>query len=482
MDKKGRKILHKTLAGFLVSVMLGTTAVPAAAAEETAGTGAVVYESESENELDGEVTEGEEPSEEVQEETPIQSEQAEIGADDNDDWDDDRDDVTEIILNRSSLNFTKKGQTAKLIATLVSDGDDDDDDIDWESSNERVARVSDDGLVTAVNNGTATIWAKEDDVRASCKVTVNGIKPDQVTNVSVKSWGATAVKISWTPIYNADGYHVYRATSKNGTYRQVARLLGSDVSSFINRSLTTGRTYYYKVRAFEDGICGAYSTIKTGKAVPKQVKISKVQSWGYNGLKITWGKVAGADGYRLYRATSPNGKFTYVTQINSGSTCSYVNSKLTTGQKYYYKMRAFKKYAGSYHFGAMSAVTGNVAPKLKQAVITKVVPGYEKVTLSWNKVNGAIGYQIYYREADDDDWDYVKELRGTTYTHRDDDLGDDVYYYKVRAIRYENGKKQYGTFSEPKRVRVPDYDDDRWDDDDDRWDDDDDRWDDDWDD
>lgn len=28
MDKKGRKILHKTLAGFLVSVMLGTTAVP----------------------------------------------------------------------------------------------------------------------------------------------------------------------------------------------------------------------------------------------------------------------------------------------------------------------------------------------------------------------------------------------------------------------------------------------------------------------
>lgn len=338
MDKKGRKILHKTLAGFLVSVMLGTTAVPAAAAEETAGTGAVVYESESENELDGEVTEGEEPSEEVQEEIPIQSEQAEIGADDNDDWDDDRDDVTEITLNRSTLNFTKKGQTAKLIATLVSDGDDDDDDIDWESSNERVARVSDDGLVTAVNNGTATIWAKEDDVRASCKVTVNGVKPDQVTNVSVKTWGATAVKISWTPIYNADGYHVYRATSKNGTYRQVARLLGSDVSSFINRSLTTGRTYYYKVRAFEDGICGAYSTIKTGKAVPKQVKISKVQSWGYNGLKITWGKVAGADGYRLYRAASPNGEFTYVTQINSGSTCSYVNSKLTTGQKYYYKM------------------------------------------------------------------------------------------------------------------------------------------------
>lgn len=470
MDKKGRKILHKTLAGFLVSVMLGTTAVPAAAAEETAGTGAVVYESESENELDGEVTEGEEPSEEVQEEIPIQSEQAEIGADDNDDWDDDRDDVTEIILNRSTLNFTKKGQTAKLIATLVSDGDD--DDIDWESSNERVARVSDDGLVTAVNNGTATIWAKEDDVRASCKVTVNGVKPDQVTNVSVKTWGATAVKISWTPIYNADGYHVYRATSKNGTYRQVARLLGSDVSSFINRSLTTGRTYYYKVRAFEDGICGAYSTIKTGKAVPKQVKISKVQSWGYNGLKITWGKVAGADGYRLYRATSPNGKFTYVTQINSGSTCSYVNTKLTTGQKYYYKMRAFKKYAGSYHFGAMSAVTGNVAPKLKQAVITKAVPGYEKVTLSWNKVNGAIGYQIYYREADDDDWDYVKELRGTTYTHRDDDLDDDVYYYKVRAIRYDNGKKQFGTFSEPKRVRVPDYDDDHWDDDDDRWDDD----------
>ena len=44
MDKKGRKILHKTLAGFLVSVMLGTSTVPAAAAVVTVRPSAVVIE------------------------------------------------------------------------------------------------------------------------------------------------------------------------------------------------------------------------------------------------------------------------------------------------------------------------------------------------------------------------------------------------------------------------------------------------------
>ena len=75
---------------------------------------------------------------------------------------------------------------------------------------------------------------------------------------------------------------------------------------------------------------------------PGQVKSLKVTVKNYNSLKLTWKKVSGAKGYQIYRATSKNGKYKKVKTIKSGKTVSWTNTKLTTGKKYYYKVRAYK--------------------------------------------------------------------------------------------------------------------------------------------
>lgn len=82
--------------------------------------------------------------------------------------------VSSVSLNQSSLNLTQKGQTARLSAT-VSPSNATNKSINWSSSNSNVATVNN-GVVTAVGNGSATITATAADgsgKKASCSITVN---------------------------------------------------------------------------------------------------------------------------------------------------------------------------------------------------------------------------------------------------------------------------------------------------------------------
>ncbi|MBR2093616.1 MAG: Ig domain-containing protein, partial [Candidatus Methanomethylophilaceae archaeon] len=80
--------------------------------------------------------------------------------------------VTGISLDKPSLSI-REGMTAKISAT-VSPSDATDSSIVWTSSDESVAKVDQNGNVTAVKEGSATITAKTNDggYTASCAVTV----------------------------------------------------------------------------------------------------------------------------------------------------------------------------------------------------------------------------------------------------------------------------------------------------------------------
>lgn len=78
---------------------------------------------------------------------------------------------TGITLSATELTFDGEG-TQTLTATVTPDGCT--DAITWESDNTSVATV-DDGVVTAIANGSATITAKCGEYSASCTVAVSGI-------------------------------------------------------------------------------------------------------------------------------------------------------------------------------------------------------------------------------------------------------------------------------------------------------------------
>ena len=81
--------------------------------------------------------------------------------------------VTEVGLNKTSTILIE-GETETLVATVMPENATD-KSVVWESGNESVATVSQEGLVTAVGEGKATITVKTNDggFSASCEVTVN---------------------------------------------------------------------------------------------------------------------------------------------------------------------------------------------------------------------------------------------------------------------------------------------------------------------
>ena len=68
-----------------------------------------------------------------------------------------------------------------------------------------------------------------------------------------------------------------------------------------------------------------------------------------------------------------------------------------------------------------------------------------KPTLKWEKVDGAVKYEVYRSVSGKPNTFYKKfTTTGTTYANTGAIAGD-TYYYKVRAV-FENGKN--GVFSE----------------------------------
>ena len=167
----------------------------------------------------------------------------------------------------------------------------------------------------------------------------------QVKNLKQTVAEKTSVKLSWSKVSNASGYRVYRSTSKDGTYKLVADLSGSSKTSYTNKNLSPGKTYYYKVRAYKkvgsNRDYGSYSS-KLKASTKCNAPVISTTSNDKGKVKITWKKVSGASGYAIYRSTSKNGSYQKIKTLKSGSTLSFIDTNLKSKKTYYYKVKAYK--------------------------------------------------------------------------------------------------------------------------------------------
>ena len=114
--------------------------------------------------------------------------------------------VTSIYLNRSS--FTLEGGETFTLTASVYPSNADNKNVEWSSSDEKVATVDQSGLVTAVGKGKATITAAAADgsgVKGTCTVTVtsNNIYVTDIANFASTHPYENNCKDSW--IYTKSG-------------------------------------------------------------------------------------------------------------------------------------------------------------------------------------------------------------------------------------------------------------------------------------
>ena len=284
-------------------------------------------------------------------------------------------------------------------------------------------------------DGTEEDWAKisissgnEDLLAAALHC-----KPTPLTAPSVTggndSQGRPTLK--WNAVTGAAKYEVYRARSKDGDYIKYSTQTSTGYTN--SAYLTSGSTYYYKVRALDaNGTAGPWSDVV---AVTCRLGLTAPTVTGGNDSQgrptLKWDKVAGAAKYEVYRSYSQNGNYSkYSTQTSTGYTNS---SYLTSGSTYYYKVRALDANGTA---GAWSSI---VSVTYKQTLSAPAVTGGNdsqgRPTLKWNAVSGAAKYEVYRARSKDGDYIKYSTVTGTSYTNISYIENGNTYYYKVRALK-----------------------------------------------
>lgn len=84
------------------------------------------------------------------------------------------------------------------------------------------------------------------------------------------------------------------------------------------------------------------SSYKKYKNLSKPTSL-KAKTISKSQIKLTWKKVSGADGYIIYRSTSPDNNFKKIATVKKSKGTTYTNKGLKKNKKYYYKIAAYKK-------------------------------------------------------------------------------------------------------------------------------------------
>ena len=141
-------------------------------------------------------------------------------------------------------------------------------------------------------------------------------------------------------VKGADGYVYYRATKKDGPYYK----LGETKHLYFNDyKAKQDVKYYYKLKAFRKikggkRVYSAASNIASGRRLLARPTLTRKIIKG-EGIQASWTEVKGADGYQLWRSADKG--YTYK-KIYGGKKLTYLDKKVKKGQKYYYKVRAYR--------------------------------------------------------------------------------------------------------------------------------------------
>ena len=127
--------------------------------------------------------------------------------------------LIELVISQTTATLTE-GETLRLTAT-VTPNETEDQTVTWSSSNSNVASVSDEGVVTALMEGTTTITATACDgsyVKAACEVTVEKgaeIIPT-VVDITINKYGSGTYSSKYALDFSkVEGLKAYAATAYN---------------------------------------------------------------------------------------------------------------------------------------------------------------------------------------------------------------------------------------------------------------------------
>ena len=258
--------------------------------------------------------------------------------------------VTGIKVSPDTLTLTKKGETAQLTAE-VTPSYADNKRVTWQSSDEKVATVDENGKVTAVGNGTATITATSVSGSYTATVSVTVKIPVEIQKLTIEAEKETLTKI---------GESTELKVKIEPENADLQKLIWKSDNEKVATTDENG-----KVTAVGNGTAEITVTTEDGKItasimitvkVPDEPTINKTT--GFRRLRarsvkqtktsvtLQWNIIKDADGYFVYGNRCNTGtksyKYRKLATITGGDISTWTQKDLKKGTYYKYVVKAYR--------------------------------------------------------------------------------------------------------------------------------------------
>lgn len=259
--------------------------------------------------------------------------------------------------------------------------------------------------------------------------------PDAPTGVSATDGTRTdGVAVTWNSVSGATSYSVWRSDTSSSASASCL-MNGITATSYTDTTAVEGKTYWYWVKATNQGGTSAFSASDTGSrkvsapSAPTGVKASDGLS--STEIVVSWTAVASAASYSVWRSESSSSGSAQ--QIASGlTTTSYADTSAVVGKTYYYWVKA-TNVGGTSGFSASD--TGYLANISGPTNVSASDGAYtDFVRISWTAPQNASSCEVWRGTVNA--YSLAEMIGRTTSTSYDDSDAQPGmrYYYWVKAI------------------------------------------------
>ncbi|MGI5882945.1 MAG: fibronectin type III domain-containing protein [Dethiobacteria bacterium] len=249
---------------------------------------------------------------------------------------------------------------------------------------------------------------------------------------------------------NETGFKIERALA-GGNFGQVGTV-NQNTTSYYDSGLQANRTYYYRVRAYNNSGDSDYSTVAsvtmTSPAAPSKLEAEILSS---SSVKLFWEDNSDSEtGFTIER----KGEGDFFEQIDTvgANVTSFTDSGVTQDRVYSYRVRAYNSFGSSAYSNEASIITIYLSPPSNLAAETV---SSSQIKLSWkDNSTDETGFKLE-RKTSGGSFAQIAVLGKNVSSYTDTGLNNNIaYIYRVRAYN-ENANSAYSNESHATTGAVP---------------------------